>query len=296
MNYTYKILTGTPAVNVSTALPDINDNGVLLGSFQDSGAFLWRPPYGWRDVVNLTIPVPYAYARGLNNLNDVCGYNSKGGFTFIGGKYTRIVHPKDTTNSTTLQDINDKRQAVGWYTCGSGNYCSFILDIATKTFTDIPLNSGGVSYQAFGINNDGVVSGTSSSYGCNFFLYKAGKVTNYNIPMANQVFVGTVRISNSGLVLAAIIGQYPGSRSSYYFETSAFVVPTTSTISSGFHITFGRSPQGINAQGQLCGTYGPNHPLNNSAFVATLGTSSFMPPPPSPRPRPPSPPPTRPHP
>ena len=95
---------------------------------------------------------------GVSNTNVAVGIyfdssNKRHGFTVTAsGVFTTIDIPTDAV----LQDINSSGTIVGYYTDASGNY--FAFRYANGTFTDIG-PPGSIETLAFGINDDGVISG-----------------------------------------------------------------------------------------------------------------------------------------
>ena len=83
----------------------------------------------------------------------------------------QVDYPSDQASGTTLNGLNDGNQAVGQWTDSVGNTHSFLLDVATNTFTDIAV-SGAANVYAWGINNNGAVA-VSSDAGSYIWCAKA---------------------------------------------------------------------------------------------------------------------------
>jgi uncharacterized membrane protein len=104
-------------------------------------------------------------ANGINSDGVVVGdYFRPPTHGFIGtGKKMQIVdYPSAQADGTMMEGINDSGQAVGQWVDSAGNTHSFLLDIATATFTDI-LVSGASNVFAWNINNQGGVAVSSDA-------------------------------------------------------------------------------------------------------------------------------------
>ncbi|MBV9571936.1 MAG: hypothetical protein JO056_11915 [Alphaproteobacteria bacterium] len=84
------------------------------------------------------------------------------GFIGSGNKMQIVDYPSDKASGTLLEGINDVGQAVGQWVDENGNAHSFLLDIATNTFTDINVN-GASNVYAWNINNAGAVALSSNA-------------------------------------------------------------------------------------------------------------------------------------
>jgi probable HAF family extracellular repeat protein len=98
-------------------------------------------------------------AFGISNKNVVVGIyvDSSGqhGFSVTeAGKFTKIDNPAGTT---TLVGINSKGTIVGYYADSAG--ITFAFYYSNGVFTNIPDPPGGHNSAAYGINDDGVISG-----------------------------------------------------------------------------------------------------------------------------------------
>jgi hypothetical protein len=113
-------------------------------------------------------------ADGINSDGVVVGdYFRPPTHGFIGsGNNMQIVdYPSAQAGGTVLEGINDAGQAAGQWVNSSGNTHSFLLDIATNTFTDIAVN-GATNVYAWGVNNNGAVA-ISSDAGSYIWCAKA---------------------------------------------------------------------------------------------------------------------------
>jgi hypothetical protein len=83
-----------------------------------------------------------------------------------------VDYPSDQAAGTAMEGINDSGQAVGQWVDSAGNTHSFLLDIASDTFTDIDV-SGATNVYAWNINSAGAV--TVSSDAGSFVWCKKGR-------------------------------------------------------------------------------------------------------------------------
>lgn len=114
----------------------------------------------WRRDVRIPLVHQAATAEGINDADVVVGSFFRPpthGFIGSGGKLVQVDYPSGQSVGTTLLGINDSNQAVGQWSDSAGNTHSFLLDIATNTFTDIAV-SGATNVYAWGINNNGAVA------------------------------------------------------------------------------------------------------------------------------------------
>jgi hypothetical protein len=99
-------------------------------------------------------------ANGINSDGVVVGdyfMPPTHGFIGSGDKMQIVDYPSGQADGTMVEGINDSGQAVGQWVDSAGNTHSFLLDIATSTFTDILVN-GATNVFAWNINNAGGVA------------------------------------------------------------------------------------------------------------------------------------------
>lgn len=101
--------------------------------------------------------------RGINAHRDVVGWfldanGAQNGFILSGKKLTVVNYPDASEAITVMEGINDKGQAVGQWTDTGGIVHSFLLDIASSTFTEIDDPAAASFTQAWNVNNNGVVT------------------------------------------------------------------------------------------------------------------------------------------
>ncbi len=104
-------------------------------------------------------------ANGINSDGVVVGdYFRPPTHGFVGsGNHMQIVdYPSDQSSGTVMEGINDVGQATGQWVDSSGNTHSFLLDIASNTFTDIAV-TGATNVYAWNVNNAGAVAVSSDA-------------------------------------------------------------------------------------------------------------------------------------
>jgi len=119
----------------------------------------------YRRDVRIPLVHQASTAEGINGADVVVGSFFRPpthGFIGNGGSLVQVDYPSDQANGTTLNGLNDANQAVGQWTDSAGNTHSFLLDVATNTFTDITV-SGAANVYAWGINNNGAVAVSSDA-------------------------------------------------------------------------------------------------------------------------------------
>ena len=105
------------------------------------------------------------------------------------GNHMQIVdYPSADAAGTAVEGINDSGQAVGQWSDSAGNTHSFLLDIATNTFTDI-LVSGATNVYAWNINNQGGVA-VSSDVGSFVWCKRARQCPSGGVSVAAPVHTG----------------------------------------------------------------------------------------------------------
>jgi len=145
--------------NTATVALGINNAGQVVGGFGTAGAtrgFILRgqqfkvlspPPGGWI----------YVYARGVNNLGEVVGWDSGSGddgFTYMNGTYQTIAFPGSSL--TEALGINDGDILVGWYSAEGCLPCGFAYKNGTYLSFNYP---GAYGTLPTSINNAGQVVG-----------------------------------------------------------------------------------------------------------------------------------------
>jgi hypothetical protein len=115
-------------------------------------------------------------ANGINSHGVVVGdyfMPPTHGFVGTGSKMQIVDYPSGNAVATMMEGINDGGQAAGQWVDSAGNTHSFLLDIATATFTDI-LVSGASNVFAWNISNQGGVA-VSSDVGSFVWCKKASQ-------------------------------------------------------------------------------------------------------------------------
>ena len=111
----------------------------------------------WRRDVKISEVHQASAARGINGTDAVVGSYFRPpmrGFLVSNKKLSTIDYPSARNAGTELEGINDSGQAVGQWVDRKGATHSFLLDIASNTFTDIKVK-GATEVKAWGINAAG---------------------------------------------------------------------------------------------------------------------------------------------
>ena len=190
-----------------TAAYDINDNGQIVGSYQNCSDNDQAYGFLYDGVSFSSISYPGAastYLSGINNNGDIVGsYSSSSshGFLYNGGGFSSLDFPGAT--STYAYGINDSGQIVGAYVDSSGNEHAFLYSAGTFSAMDYP---GATGTGASGINNSGQIVGSydDSSFTGHGFLYAGGTFTSIDYPGATGGFTAASGINDNG----QIVGTY----------------------------------------------------------------------------------------
>ncbi len=113
----------------------------------------------WRRDVKISEVHQASAARGVNGTDAVVGSYFRPpmhGYLLSNRKLSTIDYPSARNAGTELEGLNDNGEAVGLWVDGKGVTHSFLLDIASNTFTDIKVK-GATEVKAWGINAAGAV-------------------------------------------------------------------------------------------------------------------------------------------
>jgi hypothetical protein len=141
-----------------------NAQNKFAGTFWDSGDHEAVAFVGRRDRLLHEVRIPIVHqasdGEGINSDNVVVGgffQPPQQGFVVQGNSILVVFYVSDTDTGTVLEGINDNGQAVGQWVDEDGAVHSFLLDIATATFTDI-LVPGATNVRAWNLNSAGAVT------------------------------------------------------------------------------------------------------------------------------------------
>lgn len=230
----------------------VNDAGQVVGLW-DGGGFLFNQ--GTYTLLidpstNYNGPVP-TNATGINSAGEIVGgYRipfASVGFLYQDGTWSDISFPSSA--STVARGINASGLIVGNYTDSTGNSQGFLLNAGQ--YSTISL---GTDTYLSGINNEGIIVGSSGSSGV--VRTPDGSLSTINFPGAQETSLAS--INNFG----EILGDYTlanGSDHCFTFQDGAF----TSLDSLGL-----TDCNGLNDSGQFVGVYFPS-PLEENGFLAT---------------------------
>jgi len=140
-----------------------NSDGKFAGTYWDftnhqAVAFVGQNGK-WRSDVKISEVHQASAARGIDAADDVVGSYFRPpmhGYLVSNKVLTTLDYPVARDTATEIEGINDHGQAVGQWMDKKGVMHSFLLDIATNSFTDIKVK-GATQVQAWAINNNGVV-------------------------------------------------------------------------------------------------------------------------------------------
>jgi len=170
---------------IQTLAAEINNNGVMVGGYQDAKGF----------------------------------YH---GYILDGKKLTKLNHPKGTNTLITGINFNGPIKVVGSYTNSSGNSVGFRYTPATKKFTDFSGPKGATSWYTGGMNDQGwIVGGYQDSNGVSHgFLLQGKKYTTLDVPTAAASYAyGINNKANVSLTWVNSSGAYEGSLYNYSAKT-----------------------------------------------------------------------------
>lgn len=114
----------------------------------------------WHSDVIISEVHQASTARGINSAGVIVGSYFRPpqhGFILSNKTLTTVDYPADRATATELEGINDSGVAVGQWIDKRGRTHSFVLDVATNTFTDIKIR-GASNVWAWGINSAGAVA------------------------------------------------------------------------------------------------------------------------------------------
>jgi hypothetical protein len=203
-----------PPGSISTQAQGLNDSGVVVGSYSDSGG----TSYGFVDnggAYTQLAPTPASgcgafavdcnIAWGVNNSGAVVGsfFTTTGptindgaehGFLYTNGNYSTFTQlDVPGAGSTAAYGISNDGIVVGQAIEGSGDL-GFTYNIATQQYNtfSLPGLPSGALFIPFGINDSGEVVGTYTSPGGEFsvFLYKLGDSSFTLLPQNPAAAVG----------------------------------------------------------------------------------------------------------
>jgi len=142
----------------------INNTNHFAGTFWDFTDFEAVAFVGHHAEFKHEVRIPSVHqassGEGISDNGDVVGSFFRPpdhGFIVSNHTLTIVDYPSLHSAGTTLEGINTSGQAVGQWFGNKGRLRSFLLDVATNTFTDIEV-PGAKKVQAWAINNNGAVA------------------------------------------------------------------------------------------------------------------------------------------
>ena len=204
-----------PPGSVYTQLNGINDDGTIVGMYQDASNNI----YGFslsKDGAYTVINYPDAYKNdtipyAINNEGVIAGSYNDGnkwhGFS-LGGTYGAINYPTVTSGVTFVYGINDEGSVVGYYrNLGADAYQAFSL--IDGAYATIDYSEWGPQNEAYGINNEGTIVGyytTKSSSLPKGFIQSNGAYTTFIHPDSPYHDTALTGINTVGM----LVGWYDG--------------------------------------------------------------------------------------
>ncbi len=262
MATTYQYTTLQDGTAQVTEPNDVNNAGQVIGSYEEvlpTPTTVGSPnlSFLYANGQYSTISAPgsaFTIVLGSNDVGQLVGVNSSGGFVATDGAFAAIGIPG--ARYTQPYNINDQGQIVGFYGDATGEH-GFLDDKGVFTTIDVP----GYGTEVYGINAQGQVVGEyldSGTHG-HGFIYDHGTYTfGIDVPGATDTF--PVAINDAGV----IAGSYFDATGGHGFLDDHGVFTTIDVPGAG-----STSITGMNNEGQLVGTFstGPNSPIGG--FLAT---------------------------
>lgn len=240
-SFTYTTLAVPDSLDLTTIPSGINDEGQIVGSFQDkSGTFhgFMRSADG---TTYTTIDVPgsmYTTALAINNQGEVVGL-----FAVPFGTPAVYIRSSDGTSFTMPAllgrpvsiyglGLNNNSQVVGYYQ-ENNRFSSFLCDLASNSCTPLALSGAAVT-AAKAINDQGQVTGYVNVAGQvrGFLLNPDGTTLVFDEPDATTSTIAT-GISSNG----QITGYFSGSTGPHNFlrtwDGSTFVSFDDPSVGAG---------------------------------------------------------------
>jgi len=182
--------------------------------------------------------------------------------------YTTLDDPLQTDFMTQANGINNAGQIVGQYHNSSG-YHGFLYSAGTYTPIDDPLAT--ISTVAYDINDAGEIVGFYASNATHGFLYDPTKSVN---PFTTLDFPGAntttpTKINASGQVVGLIFDSVGSGEHGFLYRDHLF-----SAIDAP-QATTGTAVGGINASGQIVGSY--HTATETNGFLFNPSTGSYTP-------------------
>jgi len=236
----------------STEFIDINNQGVILGRYNDSTGY----HYFLKNGNNYTsIDYPGTRPYGINDAGQIVGQYSIGtysGFLKNGNTYSTFNYPNAA--QTTANSINNQGQIVGYYdlrdTHGGGYYLagSYVKTGNVYTSVNYP---GGQYTNATDLNDAGRIVGT---YGSNphGFLKIGDTYISFDYPGSYSTY--PTSINNNGIIIGFFYS--PNGEASFLKDGDEYILikypqPDHAIIGALTYVG------GINDAGQIVGYYDP---------------------------------------
>jgi uncharacterized membrane protein len=220
---------------------------LVLGCFSQA-----QGTYQYRSFVNPGATVTLVF--GLNGHGEVVGTDDtipgRHAFLLNHGSYSSLDSAGILgTHTSFARGIDDSGNVVGGYIGDDGNEHGFILRQNVLTTLDVPF-AGSVGTQLNSLNNSGVIVGVwvDAAFTAHGFVYENGNYAHFDYPGALDTYPSG--ISSRG----DIVGNWDTDQSTvghgFWFSHGQLV-----SIDVPDAIQDGTAANGINARGQIVGTY-----------------------------------------
>jgi probable HAF family extracellular repeat protein len=268
MNPTFETLddAADPTFN---QLLGINDKGQIAGYFgsgdvadgHPNKGYTLTPPYGQANYQNENFPGSVqTQVTGLNNVGVTVGFwaDANGdnfGFAEFNGHFVNVVDPNapkpaaGTPSVQQLLGINDKEEAVGFYTDAQGNNHGFTYDLNNGHFDAVNIK-GFNSVTATAVNDKGNIAGfVQNGANTEGFLIDHGKTELLKGPQG-AVSVQALGVNNENQVVGSFVDAAGNTHGFLYDNHSKSYTTIDDPNAQGMTVI-----NGLNDNGQLVGFY-----------------------------------------
>jgi hypothetical protein len=276
--------TTIKVTSIGTAVPDpndvtfnqllgINNEGTIAGYF-GSGApghpnkgYTFTPPYNQNDFHNENfLGSVQTQVTGINNEGVTVGFwansnnpnnaNENFGFVDKNGVISEVNDPKGlkADGGMTVEQllgVNDKDDAVGFWTDKNGNTHGFTYDINSKSFSEVDI-AGFASTETTAINNEGDIAGFVTVGKCDVSFIKEGSAIDWLTGPKGAVSVQALGINNEDQVVGSYTTTQGGPTYGFLYDAHSNTYATINAPAAGSSNTV---LNGINDKGQIVGFY-----------------------------------------
>ncbi len=268
MNPTFKTLDDAADLTFNQLL-GINNNGKIAGYFgsgdvahgHPNKGYTLNPPYGQNNYVNENFPTSVqTQVTGLNDKGLTVGFwaDANGdnfGFVESKGHFVNVVDPNapkpaaGTPSVQQLLGVNDREQAVGFYTDAAGNNHGFTYNLDNGHFSEVKI-AGFNSVTAAAINNSGDIAGfVQNGPNTEGFLLDHGKLELLKGPRG-AVSVQALGVNNEDQVVGSYVDAQGNTHGFLFDDHTKGYTTIDDPNANGMTVV-----NGLNDKGQLVGFY-----------------------------------------